>query len=178
MCWAHGAGVLTQEPRQTARPVLDGEVGAVLHISAGLGRVIFVMQHWNRHKRRSQGYVTLLQNQSNQVCPVALVSFTGQYERTTHSRRCPVKSSAQRAPTGLRSRCQRPPWTAEEGSPGRSLRNTEPGKTGTFKHIYERNRSVSEPRHCVISEEIKSISQRSEVKQCEYEWMFTSGFHK
>lgn len=51
----------------------------------------------------------------------------------TYSRRCLRGSSERRAPTGWRSLYQTPQWRAEEESPGRSHRNTAPGrqKTGT-----------------------------------------------
>lgn len=42
---AYRARVLTEVARQTARAVLDGEGGAILHVCAGLGRIIFVVQH-------------------------------------------------------------------------------------------------------------------------------------
>lgn len=49
--WSYCACVLTEVARQTARSILDCKGGAVLHVCAGLGRIIFVVKHWQRNKK-------------------------------------------------------------------------------------------------------------------------------
>lgn len=41
----HCDGVLTEVPREAPRPVVDGELGAVLHIGAGFRGIVLVVQH-------------------------------------------------------------------------------------------------------------------------------------
>lgn len=48
----HCARVLAEVARQAAASILDGKGGSVLHICAGLGRVVFVVQHCGKTEHR------------------------------------------------------------------------------------------------------------------------------
>lgn len=53
----HGAAVthrdyiLAEEPRKAPCPIVDGKLGAVLHIGAGFSRVVLVVHHCSREGR-------------------------------------------------------------------------------------------------------------------------------
>lgn len=82
---------------------------------------------------------------------------------TTYSRRYPVGSSGQRAPTGWRSQCRTPLWRAEGASPNQSPRNIEPGqKINTKIKIggrLKRNSTVNASQQLVSGMVIDDVSQ-------------------
>lgn len=54
---AYGARILAEVSGQTARSILDGEGGAVLHICAGFSGVILVVKHWKENRRLDSRFV-------------------------------------------------------------------------------------------------------------------------
>lgn len=141
MRWAYCARVLTEVARQTAGSILDGKGSAVLHVCAGLSRIIFVVKHCE--KETKNGKILCLKRRHFTWTALQKCYFTADVQDCicdnyswTYSMQCLRWSSERRAPTGWRNLCQTPQWRAEEVYPGLSHRNTGPGQKKK-EHVYD-----------------------------------------